>query len=65
MSSRTVTYEGCVKHYFICSTYMDLAGQDSFCPVVLSASLSWEYSEAYFFGASLCSDSALPDVSIW
>lgn len=44
---------------------MDLAGQDSFCPVVLSASLSWEYSEAYFFGASLCSDSALPDVSIW
>lgn len=68
VSSRSVRYEDFVKICFICSTYMDLAGQDSFCPGVLSASLSWEYSQAFSFVASMCSGSAvsaLHDVSTW
>lgn len=63
VSFRTVKYAGFVKRYFICSTfhyyYVDLAGQNSFCPAVLSASLSWEYSQAYFCCASLVSGSAV------
>lgn len=57
VSSRSAEYEGFVELYFICSTSMDLAGH-SFCPVVLSAFLSGEYSQAYFL-VSPCAQAVL------
>lgn len=42
-------YEGFVKLYSICSTYMDLAGQNSFHPVVPSVCLACVSTVKYIF----------------